>query len=425
MRIFITGASGFIGRNLLPALLADGHEIIAAVRQPKYWQGQFPMVQWLQCNYNTDHEAQIWLPRLTNIDVVINAVGIITETSNQSFTNLHVKTPIALFKAAHQLGINKVLQISALGANNTAISKYHITKYTADEALLALNPDAIILQPSIIIGKGGGSTTLFSAMAALPFLPSISEAKIQPILIDDVIAIILKLIQNWPADVKKLELVGMEDITLNQLLISLRNWLNFKPTFSIKIPLPLMKITARLNDWLKIGSLNSDTLGMLLRGNCGDPVPIINTTKITPKLIPIGLQTTPATTADRWYARLLFLQPLLKLTIGLLWLFTGIVSAFFYPVAESYKLLAATGISGIFAPIMLYSAAILDIMLGIATLFSYKIRLVVSLQLLVMITYTIIISLFLPELWLHPFGAISKNIPLLIATLIMLVLEEK
>ncbi|MFK5969971.1 MAG: SDR family oxidoreductase [Candidatus Marithrix sp.] len=424
MRIFITGASGFIGQNLLPALLANGHEVIASIRHPEIWQERFPTVKWLQCDYNTDNDPQIWLSRLTNIDIVINAVGIITETKTQSFINLHVKTPIALFKAAHQLGIKKMLQISALGANKTATSKYHTTKYTADEALLILNPDAVILQPSIIVGRGGGSTTLFTAMAALPFIPAIGQAKIQPILIDDVIAIILKLIENWPSG-KRLELVGMEAITLNQLLILLRNWLNFPPTFTIRIPLPLIKITAKLNDKLKIGSLNSDTLGMLLKDNCADPVPMITATKITPKLITVGLQNIPATTADRWYARLLLLQPLLKITIGLLWIFTGIISAFFYPVTESYKLLAATGISGIFASIMLYSAAVLDIILGIATLISYKIRLVVSLQLLVIMTYTVIISLFLPELWLHPFGAISKNIPLLVATLIMLTLEEK
>ncbi len=425
MRIFIAGATGFIGQHLLPALLAEGHEIIAGVRQPQTWQTRFPTIDWLRCDYSKDHDPQIWLPRLTNIDVIINAVGIITETSKQNFTDLHVKAPIALFTAANQLGIKKILQISALGADAAATSQYHVTKRTADEALVALSPNAVILQPSIIVGRGGGSTTLFAAMATLPWIPSLSSAKIQPILINDVVAIIVKLIHNWPTGSKRLELVGMEAMTLSQLLKLFRNWLNLKPTNSIKIPLPLLKVIAKGNDWLKMGSFNSDTLGMLLRGNCANPAPMLSTTKITPSSIRSGLQTFPATTADRWYARLLFLQPLLRITIGLLWLFTGIVSAFLYPVVESYKLLAATGVTGLFAPIMLYSAAILDSILGIATLIGYKIRLVVGLQLLVMITYTVIITWFLPELWLHPFGAISKNIPLLVATLIMLVLEEQ
>lgn len=45
MRIFIAGASGFIGQNLLPTLLAEGHEVIACIRQPQIWQERFPTVK--------------------------------------------------------------------------------------------------------------------------------------------------------------------------------------------------------------------------------------------------------------------------------------------------------------------------------------------------------------------------------------------
>jgi len=63
--------------------------------------------------------------------------------------------------------------------------------------------------------------------------------------------------------------------------------------------------------------------------------------------------------------------------------------------------------------------------LGIATLFAYRLRWVVAVQCSLIAAYTILISYGLSELWLHPFGAISKNLPLLVATLIMLVLEER
>ncbi|EDN68513.1 oxidoreductase protein [Beggiatoa sp. PS] len=115
----------------------------------------------------------------------------------------------------------------------------------------------------------------------------------------------------------------------------------------------------------------------------------------------------------------------MRLTIGLLWLVTGIISAFIYPIADSYQLLAATGITGVWAPIMLYLAAIFDVLLGIATLIGYRLRMVVGLQLLLMIGYMVIITWALPAFWIHPFGPVIKNIPLIIATLIMLVFEEE
>lgn len=427
MQILLTGASGFIGQHLLLALLGEGHQVVGCVRRPQRWQRRFPEVKWLTCDYTKDHDPQVWHSRLNNIDVVINAVGIIRERHGQHFADLHTHAPIALFQAAEQVGIRKIIQISALGADENAKSAYHLSKRAADEALLALDVEAVILQPSIVIGRGGGSTTLFSAMAALPWMPVIGqgEQQLQPIHIDDLKACVLALLQNWPRGNQRLELVGIQAITFWQLLVFIKNWLGMKPTAALFIPIPLMKVLAKVNDWLGIGSLTSENLGMLLRGNCGDPAPMTVVTGIKPRSIVAGLRDNPATIADRWQAQLFFLRPLLRLTIGFLWLFTGIASAFLYPVEESYKLLAAAGISGIWAPIMLYSASAIDGMLGIATLLAYRIRIVVGLQLLLMMSYMAIITWALPELWFHPFGAISKNIPLMVAILIMFIFEEE
>ncbi|TGO03508.1 hypothetical protein PN36_05730 [Candidatus Thiomargarita nelsonii] len=419
MQILLTGASGFIGQHLLLALLAQGHKVVGCVRQPSVWQARIPDVKWLACDYSKDHEPQVWLGRLNNIDVVINAVGIIREKRGQRFEDLHTYAPIALFKAAKQLGIEKILQFSALGSTNSA---YHRSKRAADEALLTLKLDAVIFYPSIVIGRGGGSTTLFSAMAALPVIPVIGKGDqaLQPIHIDDLIACVLALLGNWPSGGQRLELVGSQQVSFLQLLVLMRKWLNLKPTVTWFIPIPLMRLLAKINNWLGIGPLTSESLDMLLRGNCGNP-----STGIKPRPVEVALRDNPASMADRWQARLFLLRPLLRISIGFLWILTGIVSAFVYPVEESYKLLAAIGISGIWAPIMLYSAAALDGLLGIATLVAYRIRVVVGLQLLLMVSYMIMISWALPAFWLHPFGPISKNMPLLIATLIMLVFEEE
>ena len=426
MQIFLTGASGFIGQHLLSALLAEGHQVVAAVRKTEQWQARFPEVKWISCDYSKDHDPQVWLPRLTDIEVVINAVGIIREGRGQRFEDLHTHAPIALWKAAEQSGIGKILQISALGADEMAESAYHLTKRAADEALLAMNVDAVIFQPSIVIGRGGGSTTLFSAMAALPWLPVIGrgEQRVQPIHIDDLTASVLALLRQWPTQKTRLELVGAQAVSFLQLLVLIRNWLGFRATAAWHLPIPVMKVIAKLNDWLGMGPLTSDSLSMLLRGNCGDPSHVTALTGLQPRTVQAALRHSPATTADRWYAQLFFLRPLLRFVIGFLWLFTGIVSAFIYPIEQSYQLLAATGISGIMAPIMLYSSAALDALLGIATWMGYRIRIVVGLQLLLMVGYMAIITLSLPELWIHPFGPITKNLPLMVATLIMLVFEK-
>jgi hypothetical protein len=116
---------------------------------------------------------------------------------------------------------------------------------------------------------------------------------------------------------------------------------------------------------------------------------------------------------------------MLRYSIGLLWIYTGIVSAFLYPVEYSYNLLAAVGVTGIWAQVMLYGAASVDLMLGIATLLAYRLPLIAFMQIVIIALYTAIITVALPEYWLHPFGPISKNLPLIIATLIMVVLQRR
>ncbi|WP_069472279.1 NAD(P)H-binding protein [Candidatus Marithrix sp. Canyon 246] len=370
MNILLTGASGFVGQNLLSALVSDGHKVVACVRDTKKWQARFPEIECLACDFTKDHSPDVWVPRLKNIDLVINAVGIIVETRSQSFENIHTKAPVALFTAAKQVGINKILQISALGADDNAETPYHITKRAADDALKSLKLNSVIFYPSMVIGRGGDSTTLFSAMASLPIMPIIGKGdqQLQPIHIDHLKANLLELLKNWPTEAKSFELVGAKPISLLNLFALLRKWLQMKPTLAFFIPIILMKFSAALNDRLNFGPLTTDNLKMLLAGNCGNPTPISEVTGIKPKSIEESLQQTPVTSADIWHARLIFLQPLLRISIALAWI-------------------------------------------------------VVALHLLLIITYTEIMMWIMPVLWLEFFSPIY--LLLIVATLIMLVLKDK
>ena len=108
-----------------------------------------------------------------------------------------------------------------------------------------------------------------------------------------------------------------------------------------------------------------------------------------------------------------------------MWLWAGLVSTLLYPAADSLELLAAVGVTGAAAPWLLYGAGALDAALGLATWIGRRIRLVGCIQIGTMLGYTAILSVHLPELWLHPFGPLIKNLPLLVVTLIMIALEEE
>jgi nucleoside-diphosphate-sugar epimerase len=96
-----------------------------------------------------------------------------------------------------------------------------------------------------------------------------------------------------------------------------------------------------------------------------------------------------------------------------------------FPPQSSYELLARVGVPGALAPARLYAAAVMDLAIGIATWLLKRRRFVWLAQAAVIIVYTAIISVSMPEFWLHPFGPLLKNLPMLAAILVLYQLERR
>ena len=425
MRVLLTGAHGFIGNAILNGLHAHGHQVVAAVHR------QQPLtttdVSYVPVDFTHDHHSDDWLPRLKNIDVVINCVGIIRETSQQGFNALHRDAPIALFKACSLAGVKKVIQLSALGADAQASSQYHLSKRAADDFLATLDIDWLILRPSIVIGSRAASSELFRALAALPLIPIINHGrqKIQPIIIDDLVRIVIQSVAQTENSQQRIDAVGGEAVSLRDLLTLFRDQLGLGPARFIRIPFQLGLWLAALAKPLSNGIINRETVQMLQRDNIADVQNITFRFGFTPVSVSEWLSRHPVSQAERWQAQLFFLAPLLRISLAFLWIATGYISLFVFPYDESYHLLAKLGLYGNVASLALYTGGLIDIVLGLALFMQYQIRLVVYLQILIMITYTILISTGLPEFWLHPFGPITKNIPLIVATLMLPVFAGK
>lgn len=420
MHILLTGATGFIGNAVLRALLRQGHRITVCCRHPE----QLPIfgsdILPLPVDFVSAASEDYWLPHLHGIAAIVNCVGIIAESTEQSFAQLHSHTPIALFRAGAQAGIQKIVQISALGADEQADSAYHISKKAADDALRALPLDWFVLQPSIVYGDGAQSGGLFHALAALPMhlLPDGGGQLLQPIHVDDVTAAVCSCLDPAVGGQKTVALVGPSPITYADWLQALRRRLGKPPAPTRSVPYSCALTAAGLGKWLGEPILSKDNIAMLSRGNSADSGPITELLGRPPLSMAAQLFEKPASQAERWHAALYFLKPLLRFSIALVWLWSGITSLFFYPHELSYQLLADTGITGIGAPLMLYGLAAMDIALGLATLARFRPSRLMLWQFWIVLAYSVVVALRLPEFVFHPFGALLKNIPFLMCLLI-------
>jgi hypothetical protein len=103
----------------------------------------------------------------------------------------------------------------------------------------------------------------------------------------------------------------------------------------------------------------------------------------------------------------------IRCALATVWLVTGLVVLFVYPKADSLHLLASVGLTGLAADVALYLGALLDVVMGVLTL-TVRRQWLWQLQALLIVGYTIIISIGLPEFWMHPFGPLLKNLPILV-----------
>lgn len=421
MVILLTGANGFLGKHLTHSLIAAGHEVLAAVREPASCNLQ----RCIQVDFTQDVDAQTWLPRLQGIDLVINAVGILREHGSQTFALLHSKAPRALFAACAEAGIQRVIQISALGADEQAQSRYHRSKKEADDFLASLPLQSVIVQPSLVFGSGGASAQLFCLLASLPLiaLPGGGRQRVQPVHVEDAAAAVLALLREPLAPVTRLPIVGPQALTLRDFLATLRRSMRLGQGCFLNLPLWLARLAARFGDHWQGSLLDSETLQMLQRGNTGDAAALTTLLGRAPRSVETFIDAREAQ-AMRLQAQLGWLLPLLRLSIAGVWIVTGIVSLGWYPVEQSYALLARVGISGVLAPVMLYGAALLDIVFGLATLLLRQRRWLWYAQIAVIVFYTLVISWRLPEFWLHPYGPLLKNLPMLAAIWMLLELEK-
>jgi len=429
MRILLTGASGFIGQHLLQALLADGHHVVCTMRRPT--ASTEPRLAYIHADFTQDTDKSVWLARLTGIDAVINTVGIFRESDRQSFERLHVEAPRAMFAAcAESHEVQMVIQLSALGADRHANTAYHLSKKAADDYLASLPLRAYIVQPSLVYGSEGTSARAFRTLASMPLTLRFGSAPqlVQPIHIDDLVAAVAGLLKHrlplipGAGTALRVPLVGPQAMPFTDYLQALRTGMGMKRQHVVTLPGALARLVAKFGGLLPGGLLDEEALRMLDRGNAGD---VSMTTQL------IGHPPRPVQDfirhpgAERSQAKLGWLLPVLRFSIVAVWIVTAIVSYGLYPVQASYELLGRTGIPAGLQPLMLYGAATFDLVLGLGILFLKRRRWLWLAQLGLIGFYTVVIAIKLPEFLLHPYGPLTKNLPMLAAIWLLYELEKE
>jgi uncharacterized protein YbjT (DUF2867 family) len=423
MHVLVVGAGGFIGGRVVAGLLGRGHAVTCAGRDPDALRRRFPSCRAVRADLLVD-DTRAWLPRLTGVDAVVNAAGAL----RGDLEGVHHRGAVALFEACALAGVPRLVQLSALGAGAQLRSRFLATKDAADAHLLRLAREAggrgwCVLRPSLVIGRGGGSTALFCVLAAAPAPLRLGPGawRVQPLHVADLARAVADLVEA-PAVPPRLDLVGPEAVTTDALTAALRAWLGLPPRPPLPLPWAALRVAARIGDLLPNASLTRESLGMLAAGNTADPAPLVAALGWAPRRLADALAAEPAVAADLWLARLLPLRAALVGALAAVWVVSGLASLR-VTASQANALLAGLGLSGPSALAVAWAGAALDVALGLALLRAGWRRPVLVTQLIVMAAYTGLATLALPTLWADPFGPLLKNLAVLAATLALLAVQ--
>ena len=293
--ITIFGGSGFIGRHLVQRLAHAGDLIRVAVRDPNTALflkplGDVAQIVPLQANIRDDRSVAA---AVAGADAVVNLVGILYERGRQTFDAVHRDGAARVARAAATAGAQRLVQMSALGADLDAPAHYARSKAAGEAAVREVFPDAAIVRPSVVFGPEDDFFNRFAGLAriapALPVIGGWPPGRIrdahgnmrftlcrsggpmfQPVYVGDVADAMQRLLDD-PSTAGKIYQLGgpraysfkevmqlvLAEIGRSRLLVPLPYWLaGLQATFLQLLPVP---------------PLTRDQVRLLRRDNVVDP----------------------------------------------------------------------------------------------------------------------------------------------------------
>jgi NADH dehydrogenase len=270
--VTVIGGTGFLGRQIVRRLAKDGYRIRVTSRTPSRAYDMKPLGgvgQIALIKADIRNEADI-AAAVAGAAIVINTVGILREGGGRTFEDLHADGAGMVARLAAKAGVERLIQISAIGADPKGRSLYARTKGEGEAQVREAFPAATIMRPSIVFGPGDGFFNMFAGMmrmAKLAFpLFGGGKTKFQPVFVGDVAEAIANALVDTRTRGRTYELGGPAVYTLKDLLAFIAETTGRKRAFW-PFPFFLLDTVAALFGWLPFSPVTLDQARLLRKDN--------------------------------------------------------------------------------------------------------------------------------------------------------------
>lgn len=274
-RVFVTGATGFLGRAVLGVLLRHGHRVDALARPSML--GGLPLHERLQAVAGDIRRPGRWQQSVAKADVVLHLAGIIKESPRAGVTYdaVHRRGTEHVLAAMQEGGRARMVYMSSLGSALDADSPYHRSKALAEEAVQASGLEHVILRPSAVYGPGdrtiGFLIQLVRNLPAVP-VPGHGQYSLQPVALPNVVEGLAKAVTLPHFPRTTYEIGGPRAYTLAQLLDAIGGAVGRAEVRIWSLPEEQVRSVVERLQRFRWFPLSASLLTALFEGNTCNPV---------------------------------------------------------------------------------------------------------------------------------------------------------
>ena len=252
--IVVTGASGYVGSHVVRRLVEMGKPVRALIRSRQRAEKEGRLagltVEWVEGDVTRPETLP---PAMAGATAVVHTVAIAIEKGGRTYEEVNYQGTVNVVEAAKAAGVRRFINVSQLGASSRLPYRFLASKGKAQEYVAASGLDWTAFRPSVIWGPEDEFANTFARLIRLtPFIFPIvgdGQAKFQPVWVEDVVACIVKALDDPGTIGQEYELGGPEVLTLEEIERRTLRALGAKRLL-VRFPLPLIRLAVALMEAL-------------------------------------------------------------------------------------------------------------------------------------------------------------------------------
>jgi uncharacterized protein YbjT (DUF2867 family) len=291
MQVAVVGATGFVGRHVVPELVRQGHRVVAVSRRGEMLAA-WPADAVRPAAADVESGAGL-AAAFAGAEAVVHLAAIPRETRGRTFDNVNVAGTGRVVAAAEAAGVRRIVHLSVLGAVDDPELRYLRSKWQGEELVRRSSLEWVILRPSLLFGEGDGffnliRVTLTWWSPGVVVIPGDGSARFQPLSVDDLAVAVGICLQDPARSGRTYEIGGPAHVTYREIVDRVME-VTGKRRIKLPMPIPLISaLTAVTDKVLPIFPVSHDQIRSLRTDNFTEPGAFAAAFGVEPRPLDLG-----------------------------------------------------------------------------------------------------------------------------------------